>query len=395
MDDSSILSINPSLTAVETRPAKLDERRWQSAVQYFRQRGGVIFLSYCRFWEKHGFVQQSLAYALAREGVPVTWFDGEGWRPYRPVISTPIPGLRVCQLPALPGRRFTPVDALDLARKGSVLRDEMKRMGGNPVIWVQAGCDDRLALEVPEVDVFSVFDDPYRHSPVGDLCQRAKVIVCQTPFAASVIEGTLGEKVHVMLPPMQMPGAKTGTEVFDAQAELDLPAGFPTSIFGYIGAFFSTGFDLELFEDFVRSFPDRGFLLMGRTDPVGLRALERLKRYPNFVSFSWADRRLVAAAWKKLSLCLLFYRPNRGQDGAFPVKVLESLYFGVPSIGTRVPKTSGLEGVCPRSPFGEQLKMLVPSALTQSPSHLQHLYERFSLEMDPRFHLSQVASWLA
>src|SRR5690554_5547002 len=131
---------------------------WKQTVDYFRRRGGVVFVSYCRFWEKHGFVQQSLAQRLAKEGVPVTWLDGAGWRPYQPVIPEPLPHLKVAQLPALPLRRLSLVSKWDRRTKSAYLKKILRRKG-NPVVWVQAGMDEEVARELPYVDIFSVFDD--------------------------------------------------------------------------------------------------------------------------------------------------------------------------------------------------------------------------------------------
>ena len=79
---------------------------WDRAIRYYRARGGVVFVSDCQFWGRHGFVQQSLARALAAERVNVLWLDGMGWRPRRPVAPNVPSNLQVRQLFSLPGRRF-------------------------------------------------------------------------------------------------------------------------------------------------------------------------------------------------------------------------------------------------------------------------------------------------
>src|SRR4051812_9045107 len=83
------------------------EARWQKALAYYRARKAVVFISYCRFWEKHGFVQQSLAKLLSENGVKVLWLDGAGWGRYEPVIHFPNPNLVVKQLFQPKGRRFS------------------------------------------------------------------------------------------------------------------------------------------------------------------------------------------------------------------------------------------------------------------------------------------------
>src|SRR5690606_27087776 len=101
------------------------------SLDMYRRRGGVLFLSYCRFWERHGFVQQSLARALVKEGVPVVWLDGAGWRPYQPVVLPPDSRLTVQPLSQLPLRRFAPIARWDAARMAREVERWKRRLGGN------------------------------------------------------------------------------------------------------------------------------------------------------------------------------------------------------------------------------------------------------------------------
>ncbi len=373
----------------------MPETRWEKALQYYRSRGGVMFLSYCRFWERHGFVQQSLARELVENGVHVTWLDGSGWRPYHPVIATRSDGpssterLTVQQLPELPLRRVALVDQWDARSKAAYIQHKMRQAGGNPVIWIQAGLSEAVTRQLPYIDVYSVFDDPYRHPARGDLARRVKVIVCQNNTARNCLLPEHEHKTHVLLPPMDLKDESLG-----GTADVFLPPGFPKKVMGYIGTLFSDGFDLELFEYFIKQFPDWGFVIMGRTDPDGAQMLSRFKQYKNFHYFPWVPRNQVASVWKQIHLTLLFYLPNPTQDGAFPVKIVESVKFGVPCLATRVPKTADLEGVFPRSSDREELKSLVEKALAIPPSDLQGLHDRFSKDTDPREHLIKVAEWL-
>ena len=362
--------------------------RWQKALDFYRERKSVLFLSYGRFWERHGFVQQSLAYALAEAGVKVLWLDGSGWRRYRPVVKKH-PNLVVKQLPSIPGRRLPAMDQIDLKLKARYCQRAIRSLPGNPVVWVQAGLDERLAAALPYIDAFSVFDDPYRHSPMGALCQRAKTIVCQNQKALDCVKQFHASKAQVVLPPVDMSAG-----VFAEDAKDPFPEKFPKEVFGYIGSFENDGFDLLLFEDFIRSFPQYGFLLMGRTDKAGMELVQRFARHPNFLYLPWVERSQLAAVWRRLSLTLLFYRPNRTQDGAFPVKVLESARFGVPCLATAVHKTEGLHGVFPRSSIIQTLKALVPEAMALQGDFCQTLYKKLSVQMHPKLHLAHVAECL-
>lgn len=82
----------------------------------------------------------------------------------------------------------------------------------------------------------------------------------------------------------------------DSRHKLRLPKKFPDKVMGYIGSFGSLGFDLPLFERFVRELPDWGFILMGRTDREGQQSLNRLRSYANFFYEPWAPRELTRAA---------------------------------------------------------------------------------------------------
>ncbi len=365
------------------------DEAWKQALVYFRSRKSVLFVSYCRFWERHGFVQQSLAMALAREGVEVVWLDGSGWRTYDPVVACPHPNLKVVQLPALPLRRLPFVSQADLRAKAVYLGHLVKKLGGNPLIWVEGGIDEALVDKLPYVDVFSVFDDPYRHSPQGKLCRRAKALIAQNKTAFNILASAYPEKSHLLLPPVDM-----GDEAMQLSAQAFLPAGFPDKVMGYVGSFFSDGFDLDLFESFMMAYPDWGFVLMGRTDNEGLLRISDWKTYKNFHYFPWVPRNQVASVWKLLKVTLLFYKANRTQDGAFPVKIVESLRFGVPCIATEVPKTADLEGVFPRSNSLPELKASVEKVLSLPKGKIEELYQKFVSEMDPMHHLAQVASWL-
>ncbi len=358
-----------------------------TVLRYYRHRRGVLFLSYCRFWEKHGFVQQSLAYTLVRNGVDVVWLDGAGWRSYVPVVETH-PKLHVAQLPILPMQRVPWIRQFDLKRQKLLIEKQIAKLGGNPVIWVQGGLDESLAERLPYVDVFSVFDDPYRHTAAGALCRKARVIVCQNTTASKFL-AEHASKVHTLLPPMEFTANET-----EAKAEVFFPDGFPPEVMGYVGSFFYEGFDFELFEKFIQEYPQWGFVLMGRTDAKGMEVLESWKKYTNFHYFPWVPRNQVASVWKKLRLAVLFYRANRTQDGAFPVKTVEALRYGVPVLATQVTKTIDLAPYFPVGADFESLRHGMESALEMPPQTLSQLYEEFSSKMNPGFHLASVAQWL-
>ena len=135
------------------------EAETRATLTYFRRRGGVVFLSDTAFWKEHPYVQQSLAKLLTAHGVPVIWFDGvEGGPPL--VRAWDSPHLEVRRLPRR-GRNAT-------------LRRALRRLGGNPVIWVWSGCPETL----PYIDVLSVFDEPTRGTKL-----RARAVFCQNHFA--------------------------------------------------------------------------------------------------------------------------------------------------------------------------------------------------------------------
>ncbi len=101
--------------------------------------------------------------------------DGAGWRRYSPTIGIPSPRLHVKQLFQLPGRRLPWVSELNIKMQGRFLRHLLPGPGSRPLFWVQGGIDERLAAQVPHIDVFSVFDDPYPPHPNGrTLSQGAK-----------------------------------------------------------------------------------------------------------------------------------------------------------------------------------------------------------------------------
>jgi glycosyltransferase involved in cell wall biosynthesis len=370
---------NPKLN-----PSVLEEieTRWRAALPFFKSKKRVVFLSYCRFWEKHAFVQQSLAKLLVDNGIPVFWFDGMGWRSYHPTLYWDSPRLRVQQLFELPGRRVASINRLNTELQWVLL----KKYFDNSLIWVQGGLDEPLVEKLPYVDIYSTFDDPFRHPAHGPLCQKAKLVVCQNTKAEEYLN-PLREKLSLSFPPVDM------DEVNEVGARIELPVNFPSKRMGYIGSFFSSDYDLVLFEQLVRTTPDWGFILAGRTDSQGEKFLRRFKKYPNFVRFDWVPRSHIAPLWRILNVCLLLYRPVLEQTGAYPTKVLEATYFGVPSVATRVDKTIDLEGLFPRSSFVDQIKWhAVQSGST--PFDGFEIYNTLYRAMNPKLHLARAAERL-
>lgn len=361
-----------------------------NTLDYYRERGGVIFLSYCRFWDRHAFVQQALAKKLVDAGIPVTWFDGVGWRPYSPTLYWNSPLLDVRQLPAMPGRRFSEgITTLSLDLQWRTVEKKIREHGGNPVIWVQGGIEEGLAERLPYIDIFSTFDDPYRHQPHGALCQKASQILCQNSFTLERLKSFLPDKVHLFLPPLEL-----GEHVYrDTRSRFRLPREFPEKIMGYIGSFGSLGFDLPLFERFVRELPDWGFILMGRTDREGQESLNRLRSFGNFYYQPWAPRDATRDAWRQLDVSLLLYRRLASQDGAFPTKVSESLYFGTPCVATSIPKTADLEGFCPESQPEALVEAAIRSASTP-PEKLRKAFQYFAEKSDPLRYLQRASEIL-
>lgn len=364
------------------------EDRWQKALAYYKSRGSVVFLSYCRFWERHGFVQQSLANVLSDNGIEVIWFDGSGWRSYEPFLYFTSPRIHVQSLFALPLQRLSWVKHVSLDMQAQKLR-RLLRGKKNAILWVQAGIDEALAGKLPYIDIYSTFDDPYRHQPGHALCEKARNIICQNAYSHRLMSQSYPRKSVLALPPVDIK-----PEIFESVLALSMPASFPKKVMGYIGSFFSHDYDLVMFETFVRTMPDWGFVLMGRTDAEGNATLERLRLAPNFIYIPWMPRSQTASAWRLLDVSLLLYRPSPSQAGAFPVKVLESLYFGVPCVATQVPKTEDLGRFFPRSSFIDELKALAEVEARKDSAALLPAYLHFSWEMNPKLHLTKAVEHL-
>lgn len=365
------------------------DSRFKEAISFFQKRSPVVFISqHYRFWEQHGFVQQSLAKLLTDSGVSVVWFDGADWRRKKKVQSWHSPLLSVVQLPCVPLRRLSVLDSINPKVQLKAVKRVLLK-GHQPLLWVQGGLDERVVSGLPYIDVFSVFDDPYIHSPQGELAKKSELIVTQNEFVKSIFDKNQTDKTTVLFPPVDLI-----PDSFSGDTEFKLPENFPKKIMGYVGSFFNSGFDLVLFEDFIRSLPDWGFILCGRTDSTGLKKIQTWSQHANFLYLPWIPRSEVGAVWKMLDLNLMLYRPEPTSHGAFPVKFLEALHYGVPSVATAVPKTISLEGFIPRLVFPEQLKaQAVKEALNPNRS-LDLLYEKFRSEMDPMFHLIRVSEAL-
>jgi len=364
------------------------ENRLGKALEYFQKRSPVIFVSqHYQYWDRHGFVQQSLAKELVKAGIKVEWYDGCHWKRQSMTKTWDSPYLKLSQLPCLPLRRIPWIDSLNPWVQTRFLKKRVNFKNA-PFLWVQSGLDERVVNELPYVDVFSVFDDPYLHSPSGVLSSKAKLITTQNVFAQNLFEPEQGSKVISLLPPVEME-----PKLFEEDINFEFPSSFPKKIMGYIGSFFSDGFDLVLFENFIKTMPDWGFVLCGRTDSFGMRKVEYWSQYKNFFYVPWVPRKKVGSLWKKLNLNLMLYRPAPNTDGAFPVKFLEALFYRVPSLTTSVPKTSALEGVIPRLTFPDDLKMEATKLALSKDQPMDELFRKFSFAMDPKMHLIQVAEF--
>jgi len=172
-----------------------------------------------------------------------------------------------------------------------------------------------------------------------------------------------------------------------------LPANFPTKIMGYLGACFPIGFNFDLLESFIRELPDWGFVICGRSDDEGNAILKKLSRYSNFYYRSWMPREALASMWLKIQCNLMLYRDCPDNRGAYPIKMLESLFFGVPSVATRVPKTSSLEGICPTESNPQKL-IEAAIRLAQQRGSQSKSFESLFYEMHPKIHLAKVAEKL-
>ncbi len=358
--------------------------QFDRALPFYRDRGGVLFVSYCRFWEQHGFVQQSLARFLTDHQVPVTWLDAAGWRPYSPTLYWNSPYLTVRQITRLPGERFPGVRPLSIGvQVGDIIR-EVKKMG-NPVLWIQAGLERGIAEKLPYIDVFSTFDDPYRHPAEDPLCERSRLIICQNRFTEELLSSVPENRRVQLSPPVDL-----RKRVF-SDSSFHLPASFPKRVMGYIGSFLHGGYDNFLMEYFIRHLPDWGFLMMGRTDDLGMNDLNRLRQYPNFIYYPWAERAQLAAIWSRLDLSLLLYRNHPMQDGAYPVKLIEGLHFGVPAIGTQVNKNRDIADYLPCNSFADQLIEEAVKTADWSEDKIEKIYDHFREATDPRQQLVTVA----
>jgi glycosyltransferase involved in cell wall biosynthesis len=362
------------------------DNRWQKAKAFFKKRSPVVFMSAERFWEPHGFVQQSLAYTLAREGIEVIWLDGSGWRGYRPVVTSPLKNLSVAPLFQLPLRRFSSLNSLSLKIQARKVKSLLRTgPGRSSFFWLFGGMDEALAAELPGPDVYSVFDNPYSNLPDGGLCQRAKIIACQNTFAQKLYATRLPTKTQLVLPPVELP------EIGAQSSAAELPPAFPRQVMGYVGAFFSEGINFSLIEEALIQLPEWGVLLVGRTDRAGEVKLARLGKFSNFHRIPWVARDKALAYWNALEVAFFPYAETMAQDGAFAVKSLEALYFRKPVIATKVPKTADLGALISFAANVRDLRSQLDSATARPPESLSPEFWDLALKMNPKVHLAEIA----
>lgn len=378
-------SLRDVFTAAEAR----SEKEFAEVLPYFQERRSVLFLSDWQFWGLHGFRPQSLARTLATHGVRVLWLDGAGWRPSarRPVVSPPQKHLSVKVRPELPGRRYHPIYATSEFLQSLYVKQQKVLLGGKSIVWVQGGISKELSHSLGPVDVFSYFDELKRVPPTDPLCRDAKVVTVLNDWAHQQIaphRSTLR-----LYSPTDIPASFWKTELAP-----QLPKTFPTTVAGYLGSLYHNYFDYAELERMMREFPDMGFVLGGRTDPPADAIIQRLSRHSNFLFFPWVPRHQLLPIWQLIDLSLLLYRGNDLQPGSFASKALESLFFGIPCIGTRHPKTEPLAPYFPLLEGKEPLARPLHQALHTSEETMLKALAFFAYEMHPQHHLAMVARQL-
>ncbi len=361
--------------------SKLDGA-WGHARAFFRKRSPVVFFSNERFWEEHGFVQRSLAYALANEGIEVIWVDGAGWRSYTPVVPNRPASLRVVKALQLPMRRVGVLGRLSRLLEARSVKSFLAR-GKDPFFWVFGGMAEELAEKLPPADVYSVFDNPYANLPDAGLCRHAKAIVCQNEYAEKLFATRAGDKTRRLLPPVEVP-----RDV--AESVTSLPATFPKQVLGYVGAFLGEGLDFEFIEETLVQFPQWGILLVGRTDEAGEAKVQKLSKFPNFHRVGWQSRDRALAYWNVIDVAFFPYGESMGQDGAFAVKILEALYFNKPVLCTEVPKTQDLNEYVGFVENIDELRTAL-ERWQEIPPVSDEEFWKLAWEMDPRVHLARIA----
>jgi len=376
-----------SLADITARNEKRVEQEWLKALPYLRDRGGVVFLSNCRFWERHGQPQRSLATTLTQYQIPTTWFDGRDRGGYSPVFTDNSPLLQVRTLPSLPGERYSLIMKASRLWQTDRILSTLRAFPKKPLLWVQAGFDSEIITKLPYLDVYSYFDDLFAHQPGDALFQRAKVVLTQNDYGAELYGQN--PKIHRLFPPLEVSAQVLGQNTIP-----NLPSGFPSRRMGYIGSLFAGYFDFDLLEKFIVAFPGWGFVIGGRVDEAATARIDALSRFPNFKFLPWIERSQVSSYWKLLDVCLLLYRPQRAQLGSFATKALESLYYGVPIVAVDEPKTEVLGHYFPVTSDSSELMEAAVKLGTEGSPHLEAAFEYLVYEMHPKRHLAQVVKWL-
>lgn len=359
----------------------------QTALDYFRSRSAVFFLSYCRFWEKHPFVQQSLARLLVENGVDVYWLDGTGWRRYEPTLYWQSRRLTVQQIPELPIRRIPFVQTVSAHLQGVWIRRLLSKYE-NPVVWVQGGISEGLASALPYIDIYSSFDDPYRHTGDDLVLRKAKTIICQNTYTHKILSKSYPSKTQVIFPPILQSAGPT----HEASKGVPFARMNRSQTAGYIGSFFEKDYNLDLFHEFVQKRPDWNFILVGRTDEGGQEKLKQMSHYKNFYYRPWVSPIVAQQLWNRLSYCFLFYRDNPTQYGAFPIKVVEATKNKVQCLGTDVIKNRDLQHHFHLSNSFENLNAQIDQKIDFN--RLEETYRTLSSLTDPYQHLAAVAESL-
>lgn len=361
------------------------EAEFEKSLSFYRERKSALFLSKDKFWENAGQPQRSLAITLAKAGIRTHWYEGEQ-RGRDHLVVPNQSHLSVSPLSALPGRRLSFIHSISTKIQRSHLRETIDNLGGNPLLWSVGGLTPAMEAEISQLDVFSYFDSLVDYHPDRAIVKQARLVTTQNDHGLRVVG--FGRNAARFFPPMQII-----SEGLDNCEPARLPDSFPRRRMGYFGSCLFMYFDYDLLERFLSELPDWGFVIGGRTDAEAEERIRSLQKYKNFHFLPWIESSKVGSYWKLLDVCLLLYRPSPIQTGAFASKVLESLYFNVPVVGTKEPKTAALEEYFPmESSVDALLKSAVRAATARVP--IAAALEYFAYEMNPKHQLAAIARLL-
>ena len=251
----------------------------------------------------------------------------EGPAPERPFAT--------CSPKLLPPRHVPPLDALNRRWLAHQL-DARVTAPEQTILWIRYATPELVPYAERAAWPLVVFEavDDHLASPglparLRPRLERAEARMLRRAGLVFAWSEAIAERLRSHHRRVVLAGAAADLDAFAAAREAHAPE---PHVAGYAGSL-DGRFDAALVADTARALPDWRFRLAGPADEQATRLLEPL---PNVELLGRVPPDAVPGLLARAAVCLMPYRLDRFNDSLFPLKLVESLASGRPTVSTPI-----------------------------------------------------------